>query len=154
MKSYPVKENHICSAVSKILQYKQIDREISCYFITRIKEKSYIFSSRTWKVSSTLSTSPAFAYTFRISTLRLKSRFMVFFPSIGKLRSISSTLSWLPWIYKKKIQVNFTVKVIVHLNLNLVNCYLFLFNSLNYIYRTYIWKNFYFLPDSFKNMKT
>ena len=30
----------------------------------------------------------------------------------------------------------------------------FLFNSLNYIYRTYIGKNFNFLPRSFENNKT
>ena len=35
MRSYPVKENHIGSAVSEILRYRQIDRKTSCYFIIK-----------------------------------------------------------------------------------------------------------------------
>ena len=36
MRSYPVKENHIGSAVIEILRYKHTNTEISCYFIIRI----------------------------------------------------------------------------------------------------------------------
>ena len=36
MKSYPVKENHVSSAVRKILQYRHKDRQSTCYFIIRI----------------------------------------------------------------------------------------------------------------------
>ena len=36
MKSYPIKENPIGSAVSEILRYRQTDRQISCYYIIRI----------------------------------------------------------------------------------------------------------------------
>ena len=37
MRSYPVKKNHIGSAVSEILWYKQTDKRTSCYFIIRIE---------------------------------------------------------------------------------------------------------------------
>ena len=36
MRSYPVKENQIGSAVSEILRYKHTDKQTSCYFIIRI----------------------------------------------------------------------------------------------------------------------
>ena len=51
---------------------------------------------------------------------------------------------------------NMSKEVVVRsaFKLGLINCIFFLFNSLNYIYRIYIWKGFNFLPGSFKNIKT
>ena len=43
MRSYPVKENHIGSAVTEILWYKQTDIESSCYFIIRVFLNLIIF---------------------------------------------------------------------------------------------------------------
>ena len=37
MRSYPVKENSICSAVSERLGYKQTNKQTSCYFIIKIE---------------------------------------------------------------------------------------------------------------------
>ena len=45
MRSYPVKENPIGSAVSEILRYRHTDTQTSCYFSKRIPEKDNIVSS-------------------------------------------------------------------------------------------------------------